>query len=70
MSNIRNFGMVKATIYPRKKQVVLSCKRGPGRVPDSQAAKIAQWAVAGVQDLKREGYQIDTSGIAVFLRAG
>ena len=68
--NIRNFGMIKATIYPRKKQVVLNCKRGPGRVPDSQAAKVAAWAVAGVQDLEAQGYKIDTSGIALFLRAG
>ena len=68
--SVRHFGIIQAKIYPQSKRVVLTAKRGPGRIPDSQAAKIAQWALSGVQDLKRKGYQIDTSGIALFLRAG
>ena len=59
--SIRNFGIIKATIHPRKKQVVLSIKRGPGKVSGPTVERLEAWALSGVQDLERQGYEIDSS---------
>ena len=57
----RHFGIVRAKIHPRKKQVVLSIKRGPGKVSGPTVERLEAWALSGVQDLERLGYEIDSS---------
>ena len=57
----RHFGIVRAKIHPRKKQVVLSIKRGPGKVSGPTVERLEAWARSGVKDLERLGYTIDAS---------
>ena len=59
--SVRHFGIIQAKIYPRKKQVVLTIKRGPGKVTGATVERLADWALSGVQDLERQGYEIDSS---------
>ena len=64
--NIRNYGIIKAEINHGERRVVLSCKRGPGRVSDSTFKRLAAWAVKGCKDLERLGYEIDGSELEYF----
>ena len=65
--SVRNFGIIQAKVDDQKKRVVLTIRRGPGRLPDSTIPRVLDWALAGLQDLARDGYEIDKSGVELFL---
>jgi len=63
----RHFGVIRATIDNQAKRVVMTHRKGPGWLPDSQMVKLAAWALDGVRDLRKAGYFIDASGLAEFM---
>lgn len=72
MSDTRYYGPIRADFFYNQKKVILTCKRqGPEvtRLMPGNMAKVAAWAVDGVRDLAVKGFEIDTSGIAIFLEA-
>ena len=63
---VRHFGIIHAKIDPQARRVVLSIKRGPGKLPDSTIPRVLDWALAGCADLVRDGYEIDKGGVESF----
>ena len=61
--SVRNFGIIQAKVDDQKKRVVLTARRGPGKLPDGTVRKLVDWAVNGCRDLEKKGYRIDISGI-------
>ena len=55
----RYFGILKATINHKAKTVKFSISRGPEKVSDATIERLKGWALGGVRDLERAGYQID-----------